>query len=168
MQTPGLVCPIYGSNHSHPGHISNRVISFIFWVLSHGHTSGLESSFSLHTLFPVDLSLRVSLRIFLHFPISFLSWLFYMLMDSFYFFFLFEYIWFTMLCFRCPVKWFSFTYTCTWASHLAQLLKNHPAMKEIWVHSLGWEDMFRGTRWASSVFWPGESHGQRSLAGYSP
>ena len=167
MQTPGLVCPIYGSNHSHPGHISNRVISLIFWVLSHGHTSGLESTFSLHTLFSVDLSLRVSLGNFLHFSISFLSYLFYMLMDSFYFF-LFEYIWFTMLCFRCPVKWFSFTYTCTWASHLAQLLKNHPAMKEIWVHSLGWEDMFRGTRWASSVFWPGESHGQRSLAGHSP
>ena len=33
--------------------------------------SGLESSFSLHTMFPVDLSLRISLGIFLHFPISF-------------------------------------------------------------------------------------------------
>jgi len=48
-------------------------ISLIFWVLSHGHTSGLESSFSLHTLLPVDLILKVSLEIFLHFPISFLS-----------------------------------------------------------------------------------------------
>ena len=55
-------------------------------------------------------------------------------------FFSFEYIWFTMLCFRCTAKWFSFTYICIWASHLAQLLKNHPAMREIWVQSLGWED----------------------------
>ena len=83
-------------------------------------------------------------------------------MDSFYFFFSFEYIWFTMLCFRCPAKWFSFTYTCIWASHLAQLLKNHPAMKEIWVQSLGWEDMLRGTGRASPVFLPVESHGLRS------
>ena len=28
---------------------------------------------------------------------------------------------------------------------LAQLLKNHPTMKEIWVQSLGWEVMLRGT-----------------------
>ena len=71
MSDPGLVCPIYGSNHSHPGHISNRVISLIFWVLSHGHTSGLGSSFSLHTLFPVDISLRVCLGILVHFPTTF-------------------------------------------------------------------------------------------------
>ena len=160
------MCPIYGSNHSHPGHISNRVISLIFWVLSHGHTSGLESSFSLHTLFPVDLSLRVSLRIFLHFPISFLSYLFYMFRDSFYIF-SFEYIWFTMLCFSCLVKWFSFTYTSIWISPLAQLLKNHPAMMEICVQTLGWEDMLRGTWQPSPVFLPRESLGQRSLAGYS-
>ena len=134
MSDPGLVCPIYGSNHSHPGHIFNRVISLIFWVLSHGHTSGLGSSFSLHTLFPVDLSLRISLGIYLYFPISFWSYLFYMLIVSFYFF-PFEYIWFTMLCFTCPAKWFIFTYTCNWASHLAQLLKNYPAMKEIWFNA---------------------------------
>ena len=71
MSDPGLVCPIYGSNHSHPGHIFSRVNSLTFWVLSHGHTSGLESSFSLHTLFPVDLSFRVRLGMFMHFPISF-------------------------------------------------------------------------------------------------
>ena len=38
---------------------------------------------------------------------------------------------------RCTAKWFSFIYTCILASHLSQLLKNHPAMKEIWVQSLG-------------------------------
>ena len=147
------MCPIYGLNHSHPGHISYRVISLIFWVLSHGHTSGLESSFSLSTLFPVDLSLRVSLGIFVYFPISFLRYFFYMLMDSFYIL-SFTYIWFTMLGFSCSAKWFSFTYTCIWASHLAQLLKNHPAMKKIWFQSLGSEDMLRETWRASPVFLP--------------
>ena len=84
-----------------------------------------------------------------------------------FFFFSFQDIWFTMLCFRCTAKWFSFTYTCIWASHLAQLLKNHPEMKEIWIQCLGREDMLRGTWRASPVFLSGESHGQRSLAGYS-
>ena len=40
----------------------------------------------------------------------------------------------------------------TWLS----FLKNHPAMKEIWVQSLGWEDMLRRTRQASPAFLPGE------------
>ena len=28
----------------------------------------------------------------------------------------------------------------SWASFVAQLLKSLPAMRETWVHSLGWED----------------------------
>ena len=28
----------------------------------------------------------------------------------------------------------------SWASLVAQLVKNLPAMQETWVHSLGWED----------------------------
>ena len=28
----------------------------------------------------------------------------------------------------------------SWASHVAQLVKNLPAMQETWVHFLGWED----------------------------
>ena len=32
------------------------------------------------------------------------------------------------------------TYTTSWASLVAQLVKNPPAMWEIWVRSLGWED----------------------------
>ena len=27
-----------------------------------------------------------------------------------------------------------------WASHVAQLLKNPPVMRETWVRSLGWQD----------------------------
>jgi len=48
-------------------------------------------------------------------------------------------------------------------------------MQEIWVQSLGQEDPledgmathFRAWQ-PTSIFLPGESHGQRSLAGYSP
>ena len=41
-------------------------------------------------------------------------------------------------------------------------------MQETWVQSLGWEDhVEKGMASYSSVL-PGESHGQRSLVGYSP
>ena len=29
---------------------------------------------------------------------------------------------------------------CSWASLVAQLVKNLPAMRETWIQSLGWED----------------------------
>ena len=50
------------------------------------HTSQLEASFSLHILFSVDLSLRVSLGIFLPFPISFFE-LIVLHVDGFFLFF---------------------------------------------------------------------------------
>ena len=40
----------------------------------------------------------------------------------------------------------------SWASLVAQLLKNPPAMQETWVQSLGWEDpMKKGTATHSSI-----------------
>ena len=52
-----------------------------------------------------------------------------------------------------------------WASLGDQTIKNPPAMQETWVQSLGLEDpLQKGT----VVFLPGESHGRRSLVGYSP
>ena len=39
-------------------------------------------------------------------------------------------------------------------------------MQETWVQSLGWEDPLE--KEPPKVFLPGESHGQRSLVGYSP
>ena len=45
------------------------------------------------------------------------------------------------------------------ASNVAQLVKNLPAMQEIWVQSLGWKDPWRKERLLTSVFWPGEFHG---------
>ena len=39
---------------------------------------------------------------------------------------------------------------------------------ETWVQSLGWEIPWRREWLPTPVFLPGESHGQRSLVGYSP
>ena len=41
-------------------------------------------------------------------------------------------------------------------------------VQETQVHSLGWEDPLQGEMVPTPVFLPGESHGQRSLVGYSP
>ena len=48
------------------------------------------------------------------------------------------------------------------------MAKNLPAMRETWVWSLGWEDPLEKEQLLIPVFWTGEFHGQRSLAGYSP
>ena len=45
-----------------------------------------------------------------------------------------------------------------WASLVAQLVKNLPAMRETWVQSLGWEEPWRRERLPTPVFWPGEFH----------
>ena len=45
------------------------------------------------------------------------------------------------------------------ASVVAQLVKNPPAMQEIWVWSLGWEDPLERERLPTLGFWPGEFHG---------
>ena len=42
------------------------------------------------------------------------------------------------------------------------------AMRETWAPSLGREDPLEEEMATHSVFLPGESHGQRSLVGYSP
>ena len=62
------------------------------------------------------------------------------------------------------------------------VIKNLPAKQEIWVQFLGWEDSLEkemaltpvflgfpgGSDGKASVFLPGDSHGQRSLASYTP
>ena len=47
-----------------------------------------------------------------------------------------------------------------WASQVAQLVKNLPAMRETWVQYLGWEDpLEKGKATHSSIpFWLGEFH----------
>jgi len=41
---------------------------------------------------------------------------------------------------RSPEERIGYPLQCSWASLVAQLVKNLPAMWEIWVQSLGWED----------------------------
>ena len=53
-----------------------------------------------------------------------------------------------------------------WALLVAQTVRNLPAKRETWVQFLGQEDPLEKER-ATPVFLPRESHGQRSLTGYS-
>ena len=48
------------------------------------------------------------------------------------------------------------------------MVKNPPAMQETWVRSLSQENPLEKGMATTAVFLPGESHGQRSLVGYSP
>ena len=42
---------------------------------------------------------------------------------------------------------------------VAQMVKHLPAMQEIWVQSLSWEDPLEKGKVTIPVFWPGEFHG---------
>ena len=53
-------------------------------------------------------------------------------------------------------------------SLVAQRIKCLPTTWETWVQSLGQEDLLEKEMVTHSVFLPGESHGQRSLARYRP
>ena len=72
---------------------------------------------------------------------------------------------------RSPGEGIGYPLQYSWASLVAQTVKNPPAMQETWVQSLGWEDPLEkgmATQFSSPVFLPGEFHGQVSLADYSP
>ena len=64
---------------------------------------------------------------------------------------------------RSPEKGIGYQLQYSWASTVAQMVKNLPAMLETWVRSLGWEDpLEQGMATYSSILaW-------RSLVGYSP
>ena len=51
---------------------------------------------------------------------------------------------------------------------MAQIVKSLPAVQETQAQSLGWEDPMEKEMATTPVLLPGESHGQRRLAGYSP
>ena len=55
-----------------------------------------------------------------------------------------------------------------WASLVTRVVKNTPATLETCVRSLTWEDPLEKEMATHSSILPGESHGQKSLAGYSP
>ena len=41
---------------------------------------------------------------------------------------------------RSPGEGIGYPLQCSWASLVAQLVKNPPTMRETWVQALGWED----------------------------
>ena len=64
---------------------------------------------------------------------------------------------------------FIYLFDCmgSWASLVAQMVKNMPAMWKTWVRFLGWEDpLEEGNPFQYSCL--ENPHGQRSLVGYSP
>ena len=58
--------------------------------------------------------------------------------------------------------------TAFWASLVAQMVKNLPAMQETWVRSLGWEDPLEKRMATHSSILAWRIPWQKSLAGYSP
>ena len=67
---------------------------------------------------------------------------------------------------RSPGEGIGYPLQYSWASLVAQLVKNPPAMRETWVQSLGWEDPWRRERLPTPVFWPREFHGLHSPWGW--
>ena len=57
---------------------------------------------------------------------------------------------------RSPGERISYPLQYSWASLLAQLVKNPPEMWETKVQSLGWEDSLEKGKATTPVFWPGE------------
>ena len=70
---------------------------------------------------------------------------------------------------RSPGERIGYPLQYSWASLVAQTIKNPPAMLEIWVQVLGWEDpLEEGMATHSGTIAWRIPHGQRNLAGYSP
>ena len=69
---------------------------------------------------------------------------------------------------RSPGKGIGYPLEYSWVSLVAQVVKNLPAMQESWIGFLDWEDPLEKGMATHSSIQPGEFHGQRCLAGYSP
>ena len=67
-----------------------------------------------------------------------------------------------------PLEWIDYPLQYSWASLVAKMVNNPPAMWETWVQSLGWEDPLEKGMIPTPVFLLGEFHWQKSLVGYSP
>ena len=65
---------------------------------------------------------------------------------------------------QVKVTWMYVFVKSLWVSLVAQMVKNLSTMQETWAGKIPW----RRARQTPPVFLPGESHRQRSLAGYSP
>ena len=59
---------------------------------------------------------------------------------------------------RCPGEGIGYPLQYSWASLVAQLVKNPPAMQETWVRSLGWEHPLEKGKATHSSMLPREFH----------
>jgi len=59
---------------------------------------------------------------------------------------------------RSPGEGMGYPLQYSWASLVAQLVKNLLAMQGTWVQSLGWEDPLEKGKATHSSIWPGEFH----------
>ena len=62
---------------------------------------------------------------------------------------------------RSPGERIGYPLQYSWASLVAQLVKNLPAMRETRVRSLGWQNPLEKGK-DTHLFWPGEFHGEYS------
>ena len=69
---------------------------------------------------------------------------------------------------RSPGEGIGYPLQYTWASLVAQLVKNPPAVRETWVQSLGWEDLLEKGMATHSSTHAWKIPYQLPLAGYSP
>ena len=61
---------------------------------------------------------------------------------------------------KSPEEGIGYPLQYSWASLVAQLVKNPPAMQETWIQPLGWEDALeKGKAIPTAVLWPGGFHG---------
>ena len=67
---------------------------------------------------------------------------------------------------RSTGKEIGYPFQYSWASFVAQLVRNPSAMWETCVRSLGWKDPLEKGRATHSAFWPGEFHGLYSPWGH--
>ena len=63
---------------------------------------------------------------------------------------------------RSPGEGIGYLFQYSWNILVFQMVKNLPAMWEIWVRSLAWEDPLEKGKAPVPVFWPGEFHGEYS------
>ena len=68
---------------------------------------------------------------------------------------------------RSPGEGIGYPLQYPWVSLVARTVRNLPGMQKPWIQTLGWEIPWRRAWQCPPVFLPGESHGQRSLVGYS-
>ena len=68
---------------------------------------------------------------------------------------------------RVPEEEIGYPFQYSWASLMDQMVKNLPAMWETWLQSLDWDDPLENRITTDSSSCLENSHGQRSLVGYS-